>query len=206
MGYGFIQYAKTHQRRYRAWLYYARIMPAYYLSKFHLVQREYVFGKAIELLAWLIQGYSLEEATKAFDWVVQDHILPSGREDVLTCLKEHQRQGHLTLIVSSGLMPCLTRIAEHLGVTGVIGTDLEVIDDRYTGRIQPPVLIGEEKGIQARRYFSTRSIEIDWEASFAYADSSHDLAMFELVGNPIAVNPDPSLRRLAQKRKWKVID
>jgi HAD superfamily hydrolase (TIGR01490 family) len=206
MGYGFLRYARANRRRWRAWLYYARVMPRYYLSKLNLIEREIVFRAAIEQLAWLIQGFDLEQGAKAFDWVVQHHILPSGFQPVLSRLQDHQKQGHATLIVSSGLQPCLNRIAEHLAVTAALGTELEVKDQHFTGRILQPVLIGVEKGVQAEDYFTSRGIEVDWHASFAYADSFHDLSMFNLVGNPVAVDPDPELRQLAQQSQWEVID
>ncbi|MGB9880172.1 MAG: HAD family hydrolase, partial [Anaerolineae bacterium] len=35
-------------------------------------------------------------------------------------------------------------------------------------------------------------------------DSHSDLPLLELVGHPVAVNPDPRLKRVAQKRGWPV--
>jgi HAD superfamily hydrolase (TIGR01490 family) len=46
---------------------------------------------------------------------------------------------------------------------------------------------------------------IDWENSFAYADSYSDLPVLELVGNPVAVQPDSKLKQIAQKRGWEII-
>ncbi|MFN2589666.1 MAG: hypothetical protein ABR518_02725, partial [Actinomycetota bacterium] len=39
-----------------------------------------------------------------------------------------------------------------------------------------------------------------------YSDSINDLPMLELVGNPVAMNPDYRLASLARKRGWQVID
>ena len=39
-----------------------------------------------------------------------------------------------------------------------------------------------------------------------YTDDAGDLALLELVGEPIAVNPDPRLRRQAVRRGWPVLD
>jgi hypothetical protein len=47
---------------------------------------------------------------------------------------------------------------------------------------------------------------IDLSRSFAYSDSITDRPMLELVGQPVAVNPDRELRRLAQQRGWKIRD
>ena len=47
---------------------------------------------------------------------------------------------------------------------------------------------------------------LDLEASYAYSDSGTDAPMLEAVGNPVAVNPDRELRRLAEKRGWQIRD
>jgi phosphoserine phosphatase len=42
-------------------------------------------------------------------------------------------------------------------------------------------------------------------ASYFYTDSITDLPLLERVGHPVAVNPDPRLRRLARKRCWPIV-
>jgi hypothetical protein len=42
--------------------------------------------------------------------------------------------------------------------------------------------------------------------SFAYSDSINDLPMLELVGNPVAMNPDRKLAAVARRRGWQVLD
>ena len=43
---------------------------------------------------------------------------------------------------------------------------------------------------------------IDLANSYAYSDSITDLPMLELVGHPVAVNPDRELTRVARERDW----
>src|SRR5436309_9478493 len=45
---------------------------------------------------------------------------------------------------------------------------------------------------------------IDLAGSYAYSDSITDLPMLELVGHPVAVNPDRELARVARERDWDV--
>ena len=45
---------------------------------------------------------------------------------------------------------------------------------------------------------------IDLDASYAYSDSATDLPMLEVVGHPVAVNPDRELARVARERAWEV--
>ena len=44
------------------------------------------------------------------------------------------------------------------------------------------------------------------DASTAYSDSHTDVPFLEVVGNPVAVNPDRALRRVAQERGWPVLE
>ncbi len=61
---------------------------------------------------------------------------------------------------------------------------------------------------QRRRRSSARSQSetgLDLTESWAYSDSATDLPMLEVVGHPVAVNPDRALRRIAQMRGWPVL-
>ena len=47
---------------------------------------------------------------------------------------------------------------------------------------------------------------VDLPQSYAYSDSITDLPMLELVGHPVAVNPDKELARVARERDWEIRD
>src|SRR4029079_8035232 len=40
--------------------------------------------------------------------------------------------------------------------------------------------------------------------SYAYSDSATDIPMLEVVGHPVAVNPDRDLLRTAREHEWEV--
>ena len=42
----------------------------------------------------------------------------------------------------------------------------------------------------------------DLQRSFAYSDSVNDLPMLLSVGNPLVVNPNVELARIARKNSW----
>ena len=39
-----------------------------------------------------------------------------------------------------------------------------------------------------------------------YSDSMNDVPLLERVDHPVATNPDPKLRALAQARGWRILD
>ena len=47
--------------------------------------------------------------------------------------------------------------------------------------------------------------KINLKQSYAYADSFTDKEVMELVGHPIAVNPDKRLKKYAKEKGWKII-
>ncbi|RUM94552.1 MAG: HAD-IB family hydrolase, partial [Thiothrix sp.] len=42
------------------------------------------------------------------------------------------------------------------------------------------------------------------DKSWFYSDSHNDLPLLEQVSNPYAVDPDDTLRRIAQERNWNI--
>ncbi len=72
--------------------------------------------------------------------------------------------------------------------------------DRYTGELEEVPYAGDARASFLRRL--VKELGADLSASYAYGDSISDLPMLESVGNPVAVNPDPRLRRIARERRW----
>jgi phosphoserine phosphatase len=97
-------------------------------------------------------------------------------------------------------------IAQQLGVPHAIGTPLEMRDGRYTGRIVPPLCQGEGKPRRVKSCLENLGLEVEWAASFAYADRDTDVPLFELVGHPVAVYPDEGLLAKARAQGWPVIE
>jgi len=206
IGKGFIEYASLHGRRWHSNLYFASLMPLFLLSKLNLISRETLNRTAIARMPRLIQGYDFEQAERMFAWVVDDFILPSGRKRVLERWDHHRRLGHLMMIISGGPAPCVRRIGESLRAAGTAGTEILMRHGRYTGRIGSPVVIGREKAARTLRLADELAADVDWAASYTYADSIHDLPFLELAGHPVAVHPDPKLERVARDRGWPIVD
>ena len=88
------------------------------------------------------------------------------------------------------------------GVDFLVEVALEIDDDgRYTGEIAF-YAYGPAKAEAIREMAARESIDLP--ASFAYSDSVTDLPMLEAVGNPVAVNPDSDLLKIATERDWEI--
>jgi HAD superfamily hydrolase (TIGR01490 family) len=135
-------------------------------------------------------------------WFAQDvipHITERGRSQVA----EHQAAGHLLALVSASTQYVVRPMAAHLGFPGqYLCTYLQSENGRLTGGVEPPVCYGQGKVVWAQRFAGEHGVDL--KASFFYTDSISDLPLLEQVGHPIAVNPDPRLRRIARSRGWPV--
>ena len=120
-------------------------------------------------------------------------------------LHQHKQSGHTVVIVSGTYSELLEIVGQELGVPNVIGTRLEVVDDKYTGKIVNPSCIGENKVKLFEEFINQNGVEVDLLSSFAYADSIFDVPLLKLVGNPVATYPDEDLRQLAEHNGWRIL-
>jgi HAD superfamily hydrolase (TIGR01490 family) len=137
------------------------------------------------------------------DWFssyVAPHIASLGREAV----ERHRAEGDLLAIVTGATPYVATPLARRLRIDHVVTSELEVdAGGRFTGRPVEPLCIGEGKVVRTHRLAEQLGFRIE-EATF-YSDSVTDLPLLERVREPIVVNPDPRLARIASRRGWKVV-
>lgn len=148
-------------------------------------------------------GDDADEMCRQCDrWFAEDvlsHVTERGQQRVA----EHQAQGHVIGIVSASTQYVVQPMADYLGIPGqYVCTHLESEDGRLTGTVAAPVCYGRGKVVWAERFAAEYGVDLD--ASYFYTDSISDLPLLDRVGHPVAVNPDPRLRRLASKRGWPV--
>jgi HAD superfamily hydrolase (TIGR01490 family) len=134
---------------------------------------------------------------EALDAVTLRRIYPEGMRRI----REHKRAGHRVLLLTGALDVVVEPLAELLDVE-VDCAHLLTKDGRLTGDLQSPPPAGEARGTLLEEYAARNGIVL--AESFAYADSLSDLGMLELVGTPVAVNPDARLSQVAGQRGWRV--
>jgi HAD superfamily hydrolase (TIGR01490 family) len=131
-------------------------------------------------------------------------VLPRIYPEMLAEVYAHQDAGRRTFIVSAAGDELVQLLARILYMDGGIGTTYEVDDDGLlTGGIGGAFVYGEGK-VEAMRRFAAEH-DIDLAGSYAYSDAVSDLPMLRAVGNPVVVNPDEGLARIARERGWRVM-
>ena len=155
-----------------------------------------------EAMLTLTKGWDQEHVQELVRETLDDVLSPIIYAEALELIEEHRKAGRKTVIVSSSPVETVKPLGEYLGVDDVIATRARIgPDGRYTGEL-------EFYAYAAHKAEAIREMAvdegIDLAASYAYSDSITDLPMLELVGNPVAVNPDRELARVAREREWDV--
>ena len=131
-------------------------------------------------------------------------VLPRIYPEMLEEVHTHQDAGRPTFIVSAAGDELVRTLADVLDMEDGIGTKYGVgPDGLMTGELEGPFMYGEGKVEAMRAYAAEHGIDL--EASWAYSDSASDLPMLRGVGNPVVVNPDPELLRIAREEGWRVM-
>ncbi len=117
-------------------------------------------------------------------------------------LQRHREEGHRIVLVSGGVEPVLRPLARLLEVDALVAAEPETKDGHLTGRLLHGPMSAERKAEATRRVGA--DLNLDLERSYAYSDSYSDRAFLESIGNPVAVNPDRRLRKLARARGWPI--
>ena len=118
-------------------------------------------------------------------------------------LQMHKEKGRDTWIVSASPQVLVEPLASSLGMTGAIGTKGKIESGSYTGDLDGPFVYGAGKALAIQKLAAERGYDL--ERCYAYSDSVSDLPMMEIVGHPVAVNPDSELDSVAHERGWPVV-
>jgi len=151
----------------------------------------------------VLAGYRPEDLRELVAEAMEPVLRPLVYAEPLRLVERHRERGERVYVVSATLQEIVEAIAEDLGFDGALGTVCEVRDGRYTGRALR-ALHAEAKADCVHAVAESEGFDL-LECT-AYSDSHTDLPFLEAVGNPVAVNPDRELRRIARDRGWPVLE
>lgn len=203
---GLREYFKTKGlRRFTLAFFWVSHIPLYLLYRLGLISAVGFRSPWARHMSWYFRCYSVEQANEVWEWVVSEFTQGQWREDIVSILQQHKQDGDVVFLVSGGPLGLLNRIKEEVGADYAVGTKHEIKDGFYTGRAQGEACQGDNKVNFSVRLIKELSLEVDLKKSFTYADSTSDLQLLEMVGNPVAVYPDIKLLAIAENRGWKII-
>jgi HAD superfamily hydrolase (TIGR01490 family) len=142
-------------------------------------------------------------ATNVFDEAVGD-VVREYKEQVYTYTRDLaqslKRKGYMLLAISGSHGELIEQIAKIYGFDDWVGTHYERKDGTFSGKrfiasLNKRTILND----------LIKKHDLDQAGSIAVGDSASDIAMLEMVEEPIAFNPDRSLYDEARKRGWKII-
>ena len=139
----------------------------------------------------------------ALNEAIVPQMLERVRPESRGLIDMHHEAGRDCWIVSASPIEMVDPLAKALGMEGAIATTSEIIDGQYTGRLEGPFVYGEGKAEAIEKLAAERGYDL--RVSYAYSDSASDLPMMEMVGHPVAVNPDKPLEMVAHQRGWPMV-
>lgn len=147
--------------------------------------------------------YSMDELAAFHAEFMRDYIEPMMLPKAHALLQKHRAQGDYLLIITATNSFVTHPIATRLGVDDILASDAEILNNRYTGKgVGTPCFQG---GKVIRLHAWLKENNYDLKDAYFYSDSINDLPLLEQVPNPIAVDPDERLEKIAKERGWTVL-
>ena len=169
--------------------------------------KQYTLGKLniseyLEFCLEPLSRFSYDELNNFHRSFLEEKIRPIISNDAIKQVEKHRDQGDTLLVLTATNRFITSPIVAEFGIENLLATEIEFIDERYTGKVLGKPCFQEGKIEHLKRWISNRNISLD--DSHFYSDSHNDLPTLELVDYPNVVNPDDKLREIALKRNWPI--
>ncbi len=106
-------------------------------------------------------------------------------------IKYHLENGYKVIAISGSPAELVKEMAQKHGFHDFVGSKYLVDENQlYTGEVAP-MWDSTNKDRAIKNFVEKYNIDLD--NSYAYGDTAGDFSMFQLVGNPVAMNPTKEL-------------
>lgn len=160
--------------------------------------------RARDQMLQLCSGWHRAEIEQLVEETLDEVADPLVYAEALTLIDQHKQDGHQVYLVSASPEQIVRPIGRHIGITNVIATKVKTDAAGFFLPEMEQYVMGDGKVDAIQSIADERNIDL--AESYAYSDSASDLPMLELVGHPVAVNPEKDLRKLAEEKEWPVMD
>lgn len=150
----------------------------------------------------VLSEHPLEQLQRWHREFMREMVEPIVLPKAVALVEEHRKAGDHLLIITATNDFVTRPIADRFGVHTLIATTAELHDGRYTGRVAGTPCYREGKVTRLKEWLRLHPHTL--EGSVCYSDSHTDLPLLELVSKPVAVDPNETLRREAEKRGWEI--
>ena len=133
-------------------------------------------------------------------------ILPIIAPGARKLIEKHQVDGDLCIIITATNRFVTAPIAQVLGIENLIATEAEQKDGEFTGEVADIPCFREGKITRLENWLDAHNLTwMSFLQSWFYSDSLNDLPLLEKVTHPVAVDPDPTLKKHAEQNEWQIM-
>jgi len=138
---------------------------------------------------------------------INEIIKPMILKKAVDLVNQHKEAGDRLLIITATNSFITKPIGELFGIDELIGTDPEEHLGEFTGKVKGTPSFKEGKVTRLFDWLDEKNLKLaDFEKTFFYSDSHNDLALLEVVTNPVVVNGDKILLEKAQEKNWPTLN
>lgn len=182
-----------------------KFLPIYGLMKLKIISETTMRQKWLKGMARVFKDTPREQLRDMFRETLENDLQPILRQDVIQRLQAHKADGATVILVSGIFSVFVEIIAEHIGIDGAIGTQLEYRNDKTTGHITGIPCVGIQKIDYIHQFVQENHPNTDFANCYGYADSYSDRALLSAVGHGVATYPDDEMRVVAKSNNWEIM-
>ena len=160
-----------------------------------------VEGVAQRALGWYAGRSETQLRDEVAIWF-RERVVPHISDAARAAVRKHLDAGDLVAIASGATLYACEPMAAELEIPHIVCTELEVKDGRLSGKAIDPLCYGHGKLRRSKQFLERHGAKVS--DAIVYSDSVTDLPLLEASATPVAVNPDPRLRRMAEIRGWRI--
>jgi len=177
----------------------------------HAVSERYQRGEisGLEFCGFYLSTLADQDPRRLDSWrerYLAERIMPAISAAARALVATHCHAGNLVVLTTAASRFLTAQIAAELGIENLIATEGDMKAGRYTGKVEGIPNMREGKIARLDAWLAQRGTTLTrFRESWFYSDSRNDVPLLSRVTNPVAVNPDPTLARLAASKGWPVL-
>ena len=162
-----------------------------------------------EFLDFQLKPLSRHSRSQLEKWrceFIEKKIKPLIAPGAVKLIENHMLDDDLCIIVTATNSFVTAPIAQMLGIKNLIATNPEERNGEFTGKVTGTPSFREGKIDRLEDWLDQHNLTwLSFLQSWFYSDSLNDLPLLSKVTHPVAVDPDPTLKKHAEEKGWPVI-
>ena len=150
-----------------------------------------------------LTNHDLEQLYRWRDQFIQEIIQPLLLPPAIDLVNKHKVQNDCLMVITATNRFITEPIVKLYGIDNLLATTPELLNNRFTGRFKGIPCFQEGKVILLQQWLQNSGETLT--NSWFYSDSHNDLPLLKLVENPVAVDPDDTLKIFAKDAGWPII-